>query len=289
MSDLASIEQLLKEAQSLFAHRGIDTPKLDAEILLARILGKPRSYLMTWPENVPSKEQSAQFHRWTARRAASEPVAYILGDQEFYGHLFQVSPAVLIPRPETEHLVEKALEWCRAGTLAAPKVLDLCTGSGCVGLTLALELPHAKVTLSDLSSEALAMATRNTSVHGLEHRVRLLEGDLFQPLGPGECFDLILANPPYVEESFRADMQKDVLDYEPHMALFAADDGLSIIREIITQAPKSLNRPGLIALEMGAGQSSRVRSLWGPAWKNPGIVQDLGGHDRIAYAEHQVL
>lgn len=289
MSSLASIEQLLKEAKALFAQYGIDTPKLDAEILLARILDKPRSYLMTWPEKVPSPEQAAQFHRWTVRRAASEPVAYILGDQEFYGHLFQVSPAVLIPRPETEHLVEKALQWCRIAGFSAPKILDLCTGSGCVGLTLALELPQASVTLSDLSSEALAMATRNAAAHGLEGRVCLLEGDLFQPLPPGECFDLILANPPYVEESFRAEMQKDVLEYEPHMALFAEDDGLSMIREIVAQAPKFLNQPGLVALEMGSGQSSRVRALWGPSWKNPGIIQDLGGHDRIAYAEHQVL
>jgi release factor glutamine methyltransferase len=289
LSSLASIEQLLKEAKALFAQYGIDTPKLDAEILLARVLDKPRSYLMTWPEKMPGQEQAAQFHRWTARRAASEPVAYILGDQEFYGHLFQVSPAVLIPRPETEHLVEKALQWCRIAGLSAPKILDLCTGSGCVGLTLALELPQASVTLSDLSSEALAMATRNAVAHGLESRVCLLEGDLFQPLSPGECFDLILANPPYVEESFRAEMQKDVLEYEPHMALFAEDDGLSIIGEIIAQAPKFLNQPGLVALEMGAGQSSRVRALWGPSWKNPGIIQDLGGHCRIAYAEHQVL
>ena len=289
MSVAASIEQLLKTAQSLFTEHGIDTARLDAEILLARILDKPRSYLMTWPENVPSDEEAAQFHLWTARRAKSEPVAYILGDQEFYGHLFKVSPAVLIPRPETEHLVEKALEWCRAGGLTAPKILDLCTGSGCVGLTLALELPGASVTLSDLSPEALDIATANAGTHGLQNRVHLIEGDLFQPLSPGEPFDLVLANPPYVEESFRAEMQKDVLDYEPHMALFAADDGLSMIRQIIEQAPRFLKQPGLVAMEIGAGQSSRVRSLWGPSWKNPGIVKDLGGHDRIAYAEHRVL
>ncbi|MBT6178274.1 MAG: peptide chain release factor N(5)-glutamine methyltransferase [Deltaproteobacteria bacterium] len=289
MSEGASIEALLEGAEALLAKQCIDTPKLDAEILLARALDKTRSYLMTWPEKVPSKAEASEFQRWLLRRAASEPVAYILGDQEFYGHLFQVSPAVLIPRPETEHLVEKALGWCRERGTDSPKILDLCTGSGCVGLTLALELPRASVTMSDLSLEALAVAKHNAESHDLDERVRVFEGNLFEPLPDGERFDLILANPPYVEESFRGEMQKDVLDYEPHMALFAADDGLTIIREIVAQASKFLNQPGLIAIEMGSGQSARVRSLWGPSWKNPGIIQDLGGHDRIAYAEHQVL
>lgn len=289
MSAGASIQELLKRAEALLAKNRIDTPKLDAEILLARALDKNRSYLMTWPEKVPSKAVVSEFQRWLSRRAACEPVAYILGDQEFYGHLFQVSPAVLIPRPETEHLVEKALGWCRERGTDSPKILDLCTGSGCVGLTLALELPKASVTLTDLSPEALAVARHNADTHDVDKRVRFFEGDLFEPLPDGERFDLVLANPPYVEESFREEMQKDVLDYEPHLALFAEDDGLNLIREIVAQSPKYLNQPGLLAMEMGSGQSARVRSLLGPSWKNPGIIQDLGGHDRIAYAEHQVL
>ena len=289
MSAGASIQELLKRAEALLAKNRIDTPKLDAEILLARALDKNRSYLMTWPEKVPSKAVVSEFQRWLSRRAACEPVAYILGDQEFYGHLFQVSPAVLIPRPETEHLVEKALGWCRERGIDSPKILDLCTGSGCVGLALALELPKASVTLTDLSPEALAVARHNADTHDVDKRVRFFEGDLFEPLPDGERFDLVLANPPYVEESFRAEMQKDVLDYEPHLALFAEDDGLNLIREVVAQSPKYLNQPGLLAMEMGSGQSARVRSLLGPSWKNPGIIQDLGGHDRIAYAEHQVL
>nr|ADD93997.1 hemK protein [uncultured marine bacterium MedDCM-OCT-S11-C310] len=289
MSAGASIQELLKRAEALLAKNRIDTPKLDAEILLARALDKNRSYLMTWPEKVPSNAVVSEFQRWLSRRADCEPVAYILGDQEFYGHLFQVSPAVLIPRPETEHLVEKALGWCRDRGTDSPKILDLCTGSGCVGLTLALELPKASVTLTDLSPEALAVARHNADTHDVDERVRFFEGDLFESLPEGERFDLVLANPPYVEESFRGEMQKDVLDYEPHLALFAQDDGLNLIREIVTQSPKYLNQPGLLAMEMGSGQSARVRSLLGPSWKNPGIIQDLGGHDRIAYAEHQVL
>lgn len=289
MSAGASIQELLKRAEALLAKNRIDTPKLDAEILLARALDKNRSYLMTWPEKVPSNAVVSEFQRWLSRRADCEPVAYILGDQEFYGHLFQVSPAVLIPRPETEHLVEKALGWCRDRGTDSPKILDLCTGSGCVGLTLALELPKASVTLTDLSPEALAVARHNADTHDVDDRVRFFEGDLFESLPEGERFDLVLANPPYVEESFRGEMQKDVLDYEPHLALFAQDDGLNLTREIVTQSPKYLNQPGLLAMEMGSGQSARVRSLLGPSWKNPGIIQDLGGHDRIAYAEHQVL
>ena len=128
-------------------------------------------------------------------------MAYILGDQEFYGHLFHVSPAVLIPRPETEHLVEKALQWCRGQNVDQPSILDLCSGSGCVGLSIALELPGARVTLSELSREAAAVARQNRNTHGLEHRVDVVEGDLFAPMAPGQTFDLIVANPPYVEES----------------------------------------------------------------------------------------
>jgi len=287
LTRVLSIEQLLNEAQRLLAAQNIDTPKLDAEILLARVLGKPRSYLMTWPEKSPEAQLVETFRAWVKRRASLEPVAYILGDQEFYGHLFSVGPSVLIPRPETEHLVEKALDWTKVNHCRAPKILDLCTGSGCVGLTLALEMPEAEVTLSDLCGEALTMAQENIRRHGLEKRVRVLESDLFQALDPGETFDLVLANPPYVEESYRAQMQKDVFDFEPHLALFAAEDGLSVIQRIVLGAPGFLRRPGLLAMEIGAGQSSRVLSLLTDGWKNPGVVNDLGGHERIAFAEHR--
>ena len=287
MSSVLTIEALLTQAQKAFSEEAIDTPRLDAEILLARILDKPRTYLMTWPEREVSPNEAQTFEQWVHRRLQLEPVAYILGDQEFYGHLFKVSPAVLIPRPETEHLVEKALDWCRLKKLAAPQILDLCTGSGCVGLTVALELPAAQVTLSELCPEAKSIAQQNRDVHGLEKRVQVLEGDLFESITAGQTFDLVLANPPYVEESFADQMQKDVRDYEPHLALFAPEDGLSLIRRIIGEAPPYLKPGGLLAFEIGAGQSARVQSLWGKAWKEPGIIKDLSGHDRTVYAEYQ--
>jgi release factor glutamine methyltransferase len=281
-----TIEELLNKAQQELTEAKIDTPRLDAEILLARILEKPRTYLMTWPEREVESEAAQKFQTWMGRRLNCEPVAYILGDQEFYGHLFKVSPAVLIPRPETEHLVEKALDWCRAKELKTPKILDLCTGSGCVGLTVALEIPGAEVTLSELSPEAKSVALQNRDDHGLQGRVQVLEGDLFEPINPGQSFDLILANPPYVEESYLDQMQKDVRDYEPHLALFAPEDGLSLIRRIIAQSPGFLKPGGLLALEIGAGQSGRVNALWGQSWKSSGIIKDLSGHDRTVYAEY---
>ena len=283
---MLTIEELLKKAQQELTEAKIDTPRLDAEILLARILEKPRTYLMTWPEREVESEAAQKFQTWMGRRLNFEPVAYILGDQEFYGHLFQVSPAVLIPRPETEHLVEKALEWCRANELKSPKILDLCTGSGCVGLTVALEIPGAEVTLSELSPEAKSVALQNRNHHGLQDRVQVLEGDLFEPVAGAQPFDLILANPPYVEESYVDQMQKDVRDYEPHLALFAPEDGLSLIRRIIAESPGFLKPGGLLALEIGAGQSSRVNALWGQSWKSSGIIKDLSGHDRTVYAQY---
>ena len=283
---MLSIEALLRKAQQELTQAKIDTPRLDAEILLARILDKPRTYLMTWPEREVSASEAQTFEQWIRRRLKNEPVAYILGDQEFYGHLFKVSPAVLIPRPETEHLVEKAIDWCRAKQLDAPKVLDLCTGSGCVGLTVALEIPGAEVTLSELSSEAKSVAEQNCNDHGLQDRVQVLEGDLFESVLDGQRFDLILANPPYVEESYMDQMQKDVRDYEPHLALFAPEDGLSLVRRIIMESPAYLKPGALLALEIGAGQSARVQSLWGQAWKEPGIIKDLSGHDRTVYAQY---
>ena len=283
---MLSIEALLRKAQQELTQAKIDTPRLDAEILLARILDKPRTYLMTWPEREVSASEAQTFEQWIRRRLKNEPVAYILGDQEFYGHLFKVSPAVLIPRPETEHLVEKAIDWCRAKQLDAPKVLDLCTGSGCVGLTVALEIPGAEVTLSELSSEAKSVAQQNSNDHGLQDRVQVLEGDLFESVLDGQRFDLILANPPYVEESYMDQMQKDVRDYEPHLALFAPEDGLSLVRRIIMESPAYLKPGALLALEIGAGQSARVQSLWGQAWKEPGIIKDLSGHDRTVYAQY---
>ena len=287
MSSEFTIEALLAQAQKTLAQAGVDTPRLDAEILLAHVLDKPRTYLMTWPEHEVAPDRIQDFQTRVARRSKFEPVAYILGDQEFYGHLFKVSPAVLIPRPETEHLVEKALDWCRIEKLQSPKILDLCTGSGCVGLTLALELPRAEVTLSELSPEAKAVAEENRALHSLSERVRVLEGDLFEALGAGETFDMILANPPYVETSYLDEMQQDVRDYEPHLALFAPEDGLSLIRRIISGAPAHLMLGGLLALEIGAGQSKRVGALWGPDWEGAGIVKDLAGHDRTVFARYK--
>lgn len=279
-----SISELLTTADQKLAKAGVDTPGLDAEILLARILGQSRTHLHTWPEKMVHPDIARTFEDWVHRRSKKEPVAYILGDQEFYGHLFEVNPAVLIPRPETEHLVEKALEWVRERNILAPRILDLCTGSGCVGLTLALELPHAALTLTDLSASALEVATANRSRHSLDARVEILHGDLFDPIAPDTTFDVVVANPPYVEESFKPHMQQDVFQFEPHLALFSGADGLDLVRTMVKKAPAFLAPTALFAFEVGAGQMPQVLSLFGDECTKVGCVKDLGGHERIAFA-----
>ena len=278
-----TIERILRWTQDFFAQKGIGTARLDAEVLLAHALGCNRVRLYTHFDQPLTGEERDAFRALVRRRANREPVAYLCGHREFFSRAFAVGPDVLIPRPETEHLVEAALAWLQAQGLSTPRILDVGTGSGALAVTLAAEVPGAHVTASDLSAAALQMAARNAAQHGVEARMVWAHGDLLAPIsGP---FDLIVSNPPYIPTVDRSTLERDVRDYEPAQALFAGTDGLDIVRRLIPQVRAALAQPGLFLCEFGVAQGAAVESLVRAAGFNDvTIVPDLQGHPRVVRA-----
>ena len=233
-----------------------ETPRLDAEVLLAAALERPRSYLHAWPERLPEPEQAVRFMAWLERRLNGEPVAYLLGRREFWSLDLEVTPDTLIPRPETEFLVELAL--ARLPVDRPITVADLGTGSGAIALALAVERPLARIVATDQSPAALTVARRNARRLDIRH-VEFREGDWCAPLG-NERFDLIAANPPYVAA---ADLRwrQGELRFEPPLALVSGADGLDALRIIIAQTPKVLKPGGWLLLEHGYDQGEAVPTL----------------------------
>ncbi|ALE89663.1 peptide chain release factor N(5)-glutamine methyltransferase [Pseudomonas versuta] len=255
-----------------------DSPsaRLDAELLLAAALGKSRSYLHTWPEKIVSSESALTFAEYLLRRRAGEPVAYILGQQGFWKLDLEVAPHTLIPRPDTELLVETALDLLRA---SPARVLDLGTGSGAIALALASERPAWHITAVDRVLEAVALAERNRQRLQLDN-VHVLTSHWFSALD-GQRFDLIISNPPYIAAGDVHLGQGDVR-FEPESALVAGVDGLDDIREIIQAAPQHLNAGGQLMLEHGYDQAAAVRQLLLDAgFEQVESRKDLGTHERI--------
>lgn len=252
---------------------GCALPRAEARLLLAAALGAPVESLVARPERPVDGAAAARFALLAARRAGGEPVAYLLGDREFYGRRFAVSPAVLVPRPETELLVELALARLRARP--ASRVLDLGTGSGCIAVTLALEYPQAEVVAVDRSADALEVARSNAQRLGA--RVEFALGDWYAAVGGG--FDLVVANPPYVAA---ADAHLADLRHEPRHALAAGDDGLADLRRIVAAAPAYLNGGGWLAVEHGHDQGAAVRALFAQAgFAGVETHRDLAGIERV--------
>ena len=253
---------------------------LDAQLLLAQALEVSRTRAMTHLERIPDAAAAQRFASLIERRAAGEPLAYILGIKEFWSVPLRVGPDVLVPRPETELIVERALA---LRTQSAGRVADLGTGSGAIALALALERPHWEVVATDVSAGALATATANAAALNLR-RVEFLQGHWFEPLR-GRAFDLIVSNPPYVADNDPA-MQDPALRFEPRIALTPGSDPYSCLREIIRGARAHLERDGWLVLEHGADQAPEVaRELVGRGFRSVRSHRDLAGHERVTQGQ----
>ena len=253
---------------------------LDVELLLAHVLSKSRTHLKTHPEDIPSAEHARRYTDLLERRAAGEPIAYILGYRDFWTLTLAVNPSVLVPRPETELLVERALA---LGPTGPARVADLGTGSGAIALALASERPEWAVTAIDVSEDALRTAMINAVALGLD-RVEFLAGRWFGPLA-GRRFDVVASNPPYVSEGDAA-LKDATLQHEPQIALASGPDGLASLREIVNSAPDYLERRGWLILEHGSDQAATVeRELVGRGFGHVRSHRDLAGHERITEAQ----
>jgi release factor glutamine methyltransferase len=251
----------------------------DAELLLAHLLGWDQAALLTHPERVLTPAEADQFESMLSRRLASEPVQYITGVQEFFGLPFEVSPAVLIPRPETEHLVEAVLE--RFGRESSPRIIDVGTGSGAIAVALAHAIPRSQVTAVDLSSAALDVARRNADRNGVSDRVTLLQSDLLAAV-ESENFEVVVSNPPYIAEG--EVLEPQVLNYEPRSALYAGPTGLEVYERLIPQARRLLKPEGWLMFEIGYGQSPALLKLLRD-WNEVSFLNDLQGIPRVVQAK----
>jgi len=252
---------------------GVEAALMEASSLLAHVLGRDRTFIIAHAENALTDEQVGLFRRFVRRRAQGEPLQYITGRQEFFTLEFEVTPDVLIPRPETEIVVETACQLLRDE--ARPFIADIGAGSGCIAISLLNELSEARAVATDISPAALRVARRNAERHGVVNRLTLLESDCFSALVPAGQFSLIASNPPYVSDNELNTMQREVV-YEPRPALFAGPDGLAVIRRLLRDAPLFLQRDGYLVLEIGFGQHEAVKNLIDrDVWKLLEIREDL--------------
>lgn len=266
--------------------KGVETGRLDAEHLLAHVLGMPRLQLYLQYERPLAPEELDAYRPLLKRRATREPLQHILGVQAFRELELEVDGSVLVPRSETELLVDAVLEWARDAGRSDLAALDIGTGSGAIALSLAMEGPFARVVATDVADDALEVARRNRATAGLDGRVELREGDLFQPVGVGERFDVVVSNPPYVPDGDAAGLQPEVRDWEPGRALFAGHDGLDVLRRLVSGAPTYMERGALFAVEVGLGQAAAVvRMIMATGqYDAPGVLRDYSGRERFVLA-----
>jgi release factor glutamine methyltransferase len=276
-----TIAEAIREGARRLEQAGESEARRTAGLLLAYRLKVDRTHLLTHPEQAISVEDRQAFMQMIERRAAGEPAQYITGHQEFYGRDFLVTPAVLIPRPETEFLVERVLALARDTQQAAPLIVDLGTGSGCIAVTLAVELPAARIIATDISGAALAIARQNAAQHGVGARIEFYEGDLVAPLtahGLDNRVDILASNPPYVAENQPELVQRDVREFEPHGALFGGADGLSFYRRLLVEAFSVVRPGGFLVCEIGYSQLDAIAELVAASrWQLVEIIHDLQG------------
>jgi len=317
------VRTALKQGIAQLRDANVPSFTLAAELLLIHVLGRDRTWLYAHPEEPVAISDVEKFFVLLRRRAAGEPTQHLTGTQEFWGLAFEITPDVLIPRPETEHLIEVALDRLalreihagRKQTLAGEGLLiaDIGTGSGCIAIVLAKELPGARIIATDISAAALAVAQRNAMKHAVAGRIHFIESNLFANLesapamaelaapvprnqapvdtnlaaniAPG-LFDLIVSNPPYVGRREKDTLMREVRDHEPELALYGGDEGYELYAPFIAQAADSLKPGGLLVLELGHNSLPAVQPLLDPpCWTNVGVTNDLAGIPRVIAAE----
>jgi release factor glutamine methyltransferase len=259
----------------------VPSPRMNAELLLMFTLNCDRAYLYAHPERQLGDDEQSLYHQALDRRAQGVPAQYITGHQEFWGMDFIVNPAVLIPRPETEHVIETVLPLARA--IKNPQIADVGTGSGCIALVLAKELPQAEIHATDISSDALEIAGANAARHQLENRIHFHQVDLLQGLGSNR-FDLVASNPPYVGESEEDQVQLEVRKFEPRHAVFAGPTGLEVIQRLIPQSHDALKPGGWLVIEISGTIVEGVKDLLN-RWSEVRITEDLQKIPRVASAQ----
>ena len=275
-----SIAEIILQGANRLRKASVPEARREAGSLLAYVLGRDRSFILSHAEDAIGDELAEKFRECLERRAQGEPLQYIIANQEFFGLDFEVTKDVLIPRPETELLVETALELF-AEPADAPFICDVGTGSGCIAITLMKQLPQARAIATDISSNALSVARRNAHRHSVSERITFVLSDCFAALTLRESrasFELIVSNPPYVEEGAMADLQREVRDFEPRNALLAGADGLDIIRRLLLETPSFLKSGGYFLFEIGFNQAAAVQRLLDPKiWKLMDVHKDLQG------------
>ena len=283
-----TIQRLLKWTADFFRDHGSEQPRLDAEILLAEALECPRIELYTRFDEEPPEPIRSVFRDWVARHAEGEPVAYLVGHKEFFSIKFNVDSRVLIPRPETEHLVTEAIDVIRNLPEEQPTILDVGTGSGCVAIAICKHAPKAVLTACDISDEALAIARQNAEQTKVDDRIKFIKSDLLESVTTPAQFDLIVSNPPYIGHSEKGSIDSSVVDYEPHLALFSVGpQGTETIQQLVEQAAPRLKQEGYIMFEISPFIADACCELieQHAAFSLERVVKDLSGHARIVVAK----
>jgi len=285
MTDVArTVAELLAGAEDMLNRAGVDTPKGDAQWIASHVLGINRTTMLSHPDRTIPPEQAEHFESLIARRAAREPLGYVLGTVNFRGLVIEVGPGVFVPRPETEVTASRAIARARERG-PRPCVVDVCAGSGAIALSIAAEVPNARVFATEASAAARGWALRNLARTAL--RVTLLPGDLFDPLHPalGGAVDVIVSNPPYIPLADLDGLPDEVRRYEPRDALVGGADGLDVVMRIISDAPRWLTHGGWLVMELGEDQAERVAKLLGAVgYDSVEIGPDLAGVERVVEA-----
>lgn len=286
----AELRGALRAAIARLEECKVPSAPLAAELMLMHVLQCDRTWLYAHPESELSPEAAAAYGELIERRSQGVPTQYLTGRQEFWGLEFEVGPGVLIPRPETEHVIEVALERLGARRAEPLRIADVGTGSGCIAIALARELPRAEIVATDISAAALDYAQRNAARHGVSNRIQFHKADLLEVASeaPGHAesrFDLIVSNPPYVGRNDSANLPREVREHEPSEALFAGDDGLEIYPALTDEAARKLAPSGILVLEIGYNGAQYVGSLLSASqWTDLRVTRDLAGIERVISA-----